>query len=84
MRYDGSTNKVLKGGSIMSMEYLEQYFRYCALQKKLDAKTLKAYRIDLEQLAAYLQANGLSTNRAALEQYVEQLSARCKPATVKS
>ena len=67
----------------MSMEYLEQYFRYCALQKKLDAKTLKAYRIDLEQLAAYLQANGLSTNRAALEQYVEQLSARCKPATVK-
>ena len=67
----------------MSMEYLEQYFRYCALQKKLDAKTLKAYRIDLEQLAAYLQANGLSTNRAALEQYVEQLSARCKPAKVK-
>lgn len=67
----------------MSMEYLEQYFRYCALQKKLDAKTIKAYRIDLEQLAAYLQANGLSINRAALEEYVEHLSAHCKPATVK-
>ena len=67
----------------MSMEYLEQYFRYCALQKNLDPKTLKAYRIDLEQLADHLRAGGLEPTRAALEEYVEQLSTRCKPATVK-
>ena len=67
----------------MSMEYLEQYFRYCALQKNLDPKTLKAYRIDLEQLADHLRAGGLEPTRAALEEYVEQLSMRCKPATVK-
>lgn len=66
----------------MSMEYLEQYFRYCALQKNLDAKTLKAYRIDLEQLARYL-SDGRKISRAVLEAYVEQLCQHYKPATVK-
>ena len=28
---------------------IEEYLKYCKIQKRLDAKTLKAYKIDLAQ-----------------------------------
>ena len=29
--------------------HIEEYLKYCEIQKRLDAKTLKAYKIDLAQ-----------------------------------
>lgn len=61
---------------------LTAYFTYCKLQKNLDDKTLKAYRIDLEQFVRqYAQPTGVS--RAEVEQYIEQLMSRYKASTAK-
>lgn len=35
-------------------KYIERYLDYCRYQKRLDEKTLKAYRIDLNQFTAWL------------------------------
>lgn len=58
------------------------YFSYCKLQKNLDDKTLKAYRIDLGQfLLCY--PHPVEVTRTEMEQYIEQLMERYKPSTVK-
>ena len=31
--------------------YISRYLEYCRCQKRLDAKTIKAYRIDLRQFS---------------------------------
>ena len=36
---------------------IADYLEYCKYRKRLDAKTLKAYRIDLEQYVNYLKKN---------------------------
>lgn len=36
-------------------DYVAEYIEYCEYRKRLDRKTLKAYRIDLKQDADYLQ-----------------------------
>ncbi len=36
-------------------DYVAEYIEYCEYRKRLDRKTLKAYRIDLGQYADYLQ-----------------------------
>lgn len=36
-------------------DYVAEYIEYCEYRKRLDRKTLKAYRIDLKQYADYLQ-----------------------------
>ena len=38
-------------------DYMKDYLQYCQYRKRLDSKTLKAYRIDLEQFREY--ASGL-------------------------
>ncbi len=39
-------------------EHIENYLEYCQYQKRLDDKTLKAYRIDLRQFAEHILYNG--------------------------
>lgn len=39
---------------ITSME-VDKYLKYCDLQKNLDVKSIKAYRIDLEQFVLYIR-----------------------------
>ena len=58
------------------------YFSYCKLQKNLDDKTLKAYRIDLEQFLLR-HPHPVEVTRTEMEQYIEQLMERYKPSTVK-
>ena len=67
----------------MAVNYLEQYFSYCANQKNLDAKTIKAYRIDLTQFTDYCDAKQVRATRNTIEAYIEYLSKQFKPATVK-
>lgn len=63
---------------------ITNYLDYCQNQKRLDSKTLKAYRIDLNQ---FIKA--LPTDKAELitpdilEQYISNLHQNYKPKTVK-
>lgn len=69
---------------------IKNYLDYCSLQKRLDVKTVKAYRIDLTQFAGYIsrtqqtQVTTLTkTTPDALELYISHLHQTYKPKTVK-
>ncbi len=64
--------------------HITDYLNYCRYQKRLDEKTLKAYRIDLAQF----QSGILSTNipditSTVLEAFIADLHQKYKPKTVK-
>lgn len=56
------------------------YLRYCAEQKTLSSKTIKAYKIDLTQFAAF--SKGVFT-RNSLSKYISHLHKQFKPKTAK-
>lgn len=63
---------------------INQYLNYCQYQKRLDEKTLKAYRIDLTQFVAGIScADVLEITPAMLENYVGDLHRKYRPKTVK-
>ncbi len=64
--------------------YIKNYLEYCQMQKCLDEKTLKAYRIDLRQFSEKFSNLTITeiTSRT-LEQYTAQLHELYKPRTVK-
>lgn len=67
------------------MENLEgkvrNYLEYCEMQKRLDGKTLKAYRIDLRQFLEEIVDAEITVD--LLEKYIGKLHERFKPKTVK-
>lgn len=63
---------------------LTNYLEYCKYQKRLDCKTLKAYRIDLTQFISQLPVNNiLEITSDILENFIAQLHQKYKPKTVK-
>ena len=45
----------MDGGNYMNKEkMIEKYFKDCILRKRLNEKTIKAYRIDLDQFSKYI------------------------------
>ena len=68
---------------------MKQYLTYCRTQKRLDGKTLKAYRIDLTQFgtslaAAFPSLSSISElSPAIFESYIATLHEQFKPKTVK-
>lgn len=53
---------------------LTNYLEYCKYQKRLDSKTLKAYRIDLTQFISQLPVNNiLEITSDILENFIAQL-----------
>lgn len=68
-----------------SFESLQSEFLHiCEFTKRLDSKTLRAYRIDLKQFQAYLnEMNARFTEKETLGGYLETLHTRYAPATVK-
>lgn len=63
---------------------IKNYLEYCEMQKRLDQKTLKAYRIDLRQFREQTpetQINDITPE--SLERYIAQLHGQYKPKTVK-
>ena len=40
--------------------HIENYLKYCEEQKRLDYKTLKAYKIDLSQFCQSISTNNLT------------------------
>lgn len=63
---------------------INDYLDYCRFQKRLDEKTLKAYRIDLTQFCEKFPNTEIkSITPAALENYIAELHQKYKPKTVK-
>lgn len=65
-------------------EQINHYLEYCQNQKRLDSKTLKAYRIDLKQFQSGIpvtEANEITPE--VLENYIASLHQTYKPKTVK-
>ena len=62
---------------------LSQYLRDCQYQKRLDPKTMKAYRIDLAQFSAFIGQDGLHLTHEGLMDHVAQLHQQYKPRTIK-
>lgn len=63
---------------------IENYLNYCQYQKRLDSKTLKAYRIDLAQFQSQIPSAVISEiTPELLEHYIVELHRRYKPKTVK-
>lgn len=62
----------------------ENYLEYCKHQKRLNPKTLKAYRIDLRQFLKWLPSMDVSEiTPHILETYIARLHQEYKPKTVK-
>ena len=62
----------------------EKYLEYCQLQKRLDPKTIKAYRIDLTQFIDQVSVNNISEiTPNILENFIGELHQMYKPKTVK-
>ena len=53
--------------------YVAKYIEYCEYRKRLDQKTLKAYRIDLKQYADYLPDNLEFYAKDNLDEYITHL-----------
>lgn len=65
-------------------ECIENYLEYCTSQKCLDAKTLKAYHIDLRQFSEQNPCNTIAKITSdSLEQYIAHLHRHYKPKTAK-
>ena len=62
----------------------KSYLEHCQWQKRLDSKTLKAYRIDLTQFTCEVSVNDISSiTPAILEKFIANLHQMYKPKTVK-
>lgn len=63
---------------------INDYLNYCTSQKRLDTKTLKAYRIDLKQFTDFIPSTEPSEiTPNLLENYISFLHNNFKPKTVK-
>lgn len=60
---------------------VKQYLEYCEFRKELDAKTLKAYRIDLRQYFDFVHSN--NPQKDEIEIYITDLHKKYKQKTVK-
>lgn len=62
---------------------IPQYLFVCAKQRRLSEKTVKAYRIDLTQFAAFLHEKAMQDEREAIMNYVTVINGILKPRSVK-
>lgn len=63
---------------------ITNYLTYCEEQKQLDAKTLKAYRIDLRQFSDSISSDYVTAlTPAFMEQHIATLHRQYKPRSVK-
>ena len=62
----------------------ERYLDFCEKRKNLDSKTIKSYRIDLEQYEGFCQERQLNSfKKSTVEQFIELLHSKLKPKSVK-
>ena len=60
------------------------YLTHCEFQKRLNSKTLKAYKIDLRQFSEFIHISDVAdVSSSVLETYISKLHQLYKPKTVK-
>lgn len=64
-------------------EYIAEYLEYCKYRKRLDPKTLKAYRIDLRQYHDFSYKSSNYLSRDTVDSFITNLHRQYKPKTVK-
>lgn len=64
-------------------DYIDEYLEYCQYRKRLDTKTLKAYRIDLKQYGSFSSDLSVCLCKNNLDKYITSLHKQYKPKTVK-
>ena len=62
---------------------ITSYMKNCESIKKLDKKTLKAYRIDLAQFQTFMLAYPDFEDKNAINDYISSLHDQYKPRTTK-
>lgn len=62
---------------------IEMYLFFCKEQRRLDEKTVKAYKIDLEQFMSYSSQIDINVSKDILNNYIISLHKRYKQKTVK-
>ena len=63
--------------------HITEYLEYCELRKRLDAKTLKAYRIDLNQYLVFSSKFPQYFSRQTVDCFITDLHKQYKPKTIK-
>ncbi len=63
--------------------YISEYLEYGEYRKRLDSKTLKAYRIDLKQYEHFCTGQSDCFSKNTVDQFVTDLHKRYEPKTVK-
>ena len=63
--------------------HIAEYLEYCQYRKHLDSKTLKAYRIDLKQYAAFSLCAADALSRNTVDCFITSLHKTYKSKTVK-
>lgn len=64
-------------------DQIEQFLEYCETQKRLSKDTIKAYRIDLHQFAAFIEENKLKISKETIGKYLSHLNEHYKLRSVK-
>lgn len=64
-------------------DYITEYLEYCENRKRLDAKTLKAYKIDLTQYDTFSRNSHECFSRNTVDFFITKLHKKYKPKTVK-
>lgn len=62
---------------------MENYLHVCEVQRELNDKTVKAYRIDITQFLDYLTKNQLLLDKSGINHYLDYLHDKYKQRTVK-
>ena len=63
--------------------YTAEYLSYCEYRKRLNFKTLKAYRIDLNQYSVFCNSSMDFLSRNTLDLYITELHKHYRPKSVK-
>ena len=63
--------------------YIAEYIEYCEYRKRLDSKTLKAYKIDLRQFEDFCTDLSDCFAKSVVDDYITNLHKQYKPKTVR-
>lgn len=61
----------------------QKYLNYCELQRQLNAKTIKAYRIDLQQFVEFSKKQPDCSEKELICNFIESLHTAYKPKSIK-
>ncbi len=67
----------------ISNELIQKYLNCCELQKGLNKKTIKAYKIDLMQFYEFAQKQFNSTDKEIICNFIENSHSTYKPRSIK-